>query len=164
MQEHHAAGPGHALGVESLLGEDRDRHVVDRDGREGAGMVAAPPRVLVHPLDEPAHRGRAVPDDLRRMPAGRGDDRAADDEQAMIGPLHETLHDDRLPVLAGDLPGPLDLVARGEVHRHAAALVAVSRLHRHGGGERLGEPPGLGGVGDRAAFGDRDPGLGQQCG
>src|SRR4051794_11162111 len=48
-----------------------------------------------------------------------------------------------------------DLVARHQVRRHAAPLVAVLRLHDHGWADLLGGGPGVVGVADGTAVGNR---------
>ena len=90
---------------------------------------------------------------LGRLAAGGGDDLVADNQQAIIVARRELLDDDVLAFGQRGLIGGHDLLARGEVRGHAAALVAVLRLDDDRHADLAGGLPGVVGIGDRPALG-----------
>ena len=155
-QEYRPARRGHVLLREPLLPKHGRRHLVDHHRAQRGGMIAAPPRILVDPVDQLPHRRRAVADDRRRMPPRGGHHPVADDEHPVVGSGHEPLDDDRRILLSGEVPGLLDLLTGDEVYRDTPSLVAVPRLDDDRTADLLGHRPGVGCVGDRPPLGNRD--------
>ena len=161
-QQDHAPRLGHRVGVEPLLAQHRQRHLVEGHRREAAGMVGAAPRILVDLRHQIPHRRGPVAGDHGRMAPRRGDQRPAHDEQAVVVAAAGAFHDDRRFLRPGHRERRLHLLARGEVHTHPAPLVAVARLDDDRHADLLGGRPGVGGVGDRPPLGHGDPRLGQE--
>ncbi|MNS83234.1 hypothetical protein D3C72_1170160 [compost metagenome] len=128
VAQHHAlAQLGHALGREALRLEPADGDVVQADLGERGGVALAAARVEVHGVDQLAHGGAAVANHLRRIAARGGHEAVAHHQQAEVEAGQEFL-DHHLAVHGGRVVGRIQLLARGDVHRHALALVAVLRL------------------------------------
>ena len=124
-------------------------------------MTGAAFGVEVDQIDQLAHRVQAVADDLRRLAPGGGDQLVTDDQQAEIAAGQEFFHH-HLAMLGGGAVGDVDVVAGGDVDRHALALVAVLRLEHHWQAELQGGGPGVVRVGHGAAQRHRHTGGAQQ--
>ena len=148
--------------IEPLVTEHRQRYLVKGHGAQAAGVVAAPPRVLINGIDELAHRRPPIADDRRQMAPRRGHQRPADNEQPVVVPMAGALDDDRRLLLAGHLPALLDLLARRKIDRDTAPLIAVARLDDNRGADLLRRRPGVGRVGHRPPLGDGNPRLGEE--
>ena len=148
--------------IEPLIAEYRQRDLVKGHGAQTAGVVAAPPRVLIDGIDELAHGQSPISDDRRRMAPRRGHQRPTDDEQPVVVPMAGAFDDDRRLLLAGHVPGLLNLLARRKIDRDTAPLIAVTRLDDDRGADLLCRRPGVGRVGHRPPLGDGNPCLGEE--
>ena len=141
-QDHAAALVGYRLGRQALQVQARDGDVVQADLRQRGRMAVAAARVLVDLVDQLAHRVHAVADHVGRIAAGRGHQLVADHQQAVIAAGQELL-DHHGADLVGRLVGHLQMLAGGDVHRHALALVAVQRLDHDRQADLLRQLPGF---------------------
>ncbi len=115
----------------ALLGQHAQGDRIDPDLAQHVGVVFAAARVGVGDVDQLADRARAVADHLGRLPPGRRHHLAAHDQQAVVVARSVPFDQDGTALLQGRLVGGHDLLARRQVRRHAAALVAVLRLDDH---------------------------------
>ncbi len=130
---------------------------VEPDLAQHRGVIVAAARIAVDVVDQLANRRVPVADHVGRLAASGGHHAAADHQQAIIGAGGELLdHDARAFFLRRGVGGH-DLLARGQVRGHAAALVAVLRLDDHRHADLLGGFPGVFGVGHRPARGTGTP-------
>ncbi|GAO26579.1 hypothetical protein ALISP_6399 [Alicycliphilus sp. B1] len=114
-------------------------------------MAAAAARVLVHDVHQLADGVHAVAQHLRRLAPRGGYELVAHHQQAEVVAGQEALDHHLVAVLERRGVGCLQLRARGDVHRHALALVAVLGLDHHGQAHFLGHLPGIMNVGHGAA-------------
>ena len=121
---------------ELLAREHHLRLRVDLEPRQHFLVADAAARVLVHDLDQLRDRAAAVADDVARRAAGRGDQFAVHDQEAMVVALEVGLDDHRARVLLRALEAGHDFRVARQADRDAAAVVAVVGL----GHDREAEP------------------------
>ena len=115
-------------------------------------MIAAA-RIGIDDVDQLADRVLAVADDVGRLAARGGHDFAADHQHAVIVSRREFFHQHVFAFLLRRLESLDDLLSRRKIRGHAAALIAVLRLHDHGHADVAGGFPGVFGARDGPAFG-----------
>ena len=125
-------------------------------------MAIAAARVAIDFVDELPDGGAAIADDVGRFAAGSGDEAFADDEHAIVVAGCECFDDDRGVFGDRGFVGGFDLLAAGEVHGDAAAVVAELRLDDDRLAELLRGDPGVGGACDGATFGNRHADVADQ--
>ena len=128
-QEDHLALVRHRVEGHASFGQDFPLAVAHLDPGEHVLMADAAPGVLVHHVDQVADRRPPVAHDVGRKAPGCGAELAVNHEQAMVRPRDHLLDEHAASLRRGDREGGFDLLGRLEVHRHAAAVVAVRRLH-----------------------------------
>jgi hypothetical protein len=166
LDQHAAAGGRHRLGRQTLALEVGADHavVLRAQARQRVVFGVAAARVGVDlGVDQRDHVVHAVADDGNRLAARRRLDAARHHQQPMFMSRHEALDEHLAAMAVGHRPGGLDLFARAQVQRHAAAVVAVGRFHDHRQSDVLGRGPGLGRAGGTLALGHRHADLGQQA-
>ncbi|MCY1359470.1 hypothetical protein D9M69_460420 [compost metagenome] len=126
-------------------------------------MALAAARVAVHFLDQRAHGVHAVAGHLRRVAARGRHQLLADHQQAEVMAGDVALDDHVGADVRSDLVGRHHFLAGADAHRHALALVAVTRLDHHRGVDFLRGGPGLLGAAHRAAQRHRHAGGVQQA-
>ena len=121
----------HALRRQPRSGEHAEHVVVELGSRHEILVAVAATWILVQGLDQSRNGAVAVASDMRRHALGHRDQFAVHDRDAMVASL-EVLLDDHLPAVAHRLhKGLFDRYRLGEIDRHAAAVIAVERLHHH---------------------------------
>ncbi len=113
-------------------------------------MPVAAARVGVDQGHQLAHAGLAVADHHRRVAPRGGHEVLADHQQAEIAARQIALDHDVVAKARGVGVAGDHLLARAQVHRHALALVAVTRLDDHRQADFQRRRPGVLGAGHRA--------------
>ena len=145
-----------------MLGQGGQRDRFEHHSRQGRGVAVTPSGVQVDRGDQFRDRFHAVADDPGGFPTRGGDELAGDDQQAMVRAGREPLDDDARRFLTSVGVGRDDLLAGRQVGRHPSAVVAEARLHDDRPGDLPSGGPGVVGVGDRAALGDRHADLAEE--
>ena len=91
-------------------------------------MIVAAARVAIDLVDQLADRRTAVAQHLGRLAASGRHDPIAHDQQTIVGAGSITFDQHPAGFLAGGVEGGHDLLARGQIRGHAAALAAVLRF------------------------------------
>ena len=163
-QEHHLALRRHAAVVVALRLQQPVGGVVELEPGQHVLVAGAAAGVAVHLLDELGDRRAAVADDVAGHPAGGGDELAVDDQQPVVVALDHALDDDARAFVDGDLEGVGDLGVGRQVHRDAAAVVAVDRLDDHRVADVVRRVDRVLGVADVQLLRHRQPEVGEEPG
>ena len=146
-----------------VAGQARDGDVIQADLGQRRAMARAAARILVDDVHQLADAVLAVAQHLRRVaPRGRHQLVAHHQHAKVVAGQKALDHHLVAEALRGG-KGGLQLRARGDVHRHALALVAVLGLDDHGQADFLGHCPGVIHIGHRPAHGHGHAGGVQQA-
>ena len=155
---------GDAVVVVAVRREQAVGGVVELEAGQHVLVAGAAAGVLVHLGHELGDGGAAVAHDVAGNAVGGGDELAVDDEEAVVVAQDHALDDDARALVDGALEGVGDLGVGGEVHRDAAAVVAVDRLHHHRVADGVGGVDGVLGVADVVLARDRQAEVGEEAG
>ena len=122
---------GYGIGRQTLVGQARQRNVVQTNFGQWRGVAIAPARVQVDQGYQFAHGVNVVAQHLRRFAPRCGHQLVAHHQQAEIMPWQKAFHH-HFAVFGSGAKGFVQLGALGDIDSHAFALVAVLRLDHHG--------------------------------
>ena len=163
IAQHHALAEGrHRIGVHPLLHQGAEGDVVEANLGQRGGVAVATARIAVDLFHQLAHGVLAVADHLWRFAPRGGDQLVAHHQQAVVVARQVALDQDIFAEARGGGEAGVELLAGGDVDRHALALVAVLRLDHHRQADFQGGGPGIVRIGDAATLRHRHAGGVQQ--
>ena len=148
-----APAGGHRVGRIALLGQNGQRNGVQFDFAQHRGVMFATAGVQIYDIDQLGDGVISVADHVGRLATRRGHYFSAHDQYAIVLAGGKFFHEYRMCFPCGRLVSGHNLLARGKIRGHAAALIAVLRLDHHGQAQVAGGLPSVVGRGYRAAFG-----------
>ena len=152
-QDNAGALGGHAVSVIALLFEAGQCHFVKANLGERRRMAFATTRVCIDNLHQLFDGVLAIAGDERGLAASGGDQFVTHHQQAVVAAGQVAFHHHFGSVEVCILKSSAHVGFRGDVHRHAAPLVAIAWLDHHRTTNFLCGQPGVLGTVDRSAQG-----------